>query len=254
MIKTLKTTIKDEGYIAANKDWLDSMLEDTFCELPLPDHVTWKMVTDAFYKDMTHLSKYKDKYPTCIMFRDHYIDCNTPLSKLGQGIVFIHDYSDADRFRDFCVSSITAKSGLRTPFFDRGLCNAIRAIIAEQDFIDRVGENEYIRYALPFPLSRLEGGCHDLDVELIAFEHEGFVQLVIPHIDTEEDFVNLRGIVGSCPHVYFFGVYKALDGIQGEWKLHELSKVLARDALLVKFYTKYRGTYDPVKGDVCFYG
>lgn len=254
MIKTLKAKIKDNGYMATNKDWLDAMIESTFHDLRLPDNVTRKMVTDAFYKDMTRLAKYKDNYPTCIMFRDRYIDCNTPLSKLGHGIVFIHDYSDADHFRDFCVSRITAESGIRNPFFDRGLCNAIRAIIAEQDFIDYVGKNEYIRYALPFPLSRLEGGCRDLDVELIAFEYKGSVQLVIPHIDTEEDFVNLRGIVGSCPQVYFFGVYQALNGVQGEWKLHELSKVLERDALLVKFYAKYRGTYDPVKGDVCFYG
>lgn len=254
MIKTLKAVIKDDGYIAANKDWLDAMLEGTLRGLPLPNHITREAMTYAFYKDMERLAKYKDSYPTCIMFRDNYVGCNTPLNKLGNGIVFINGYSNADRFRDFCVSSVTAESKFRTPFFDRGLCNAIRAIIAKQDPDVWVGENEYIRYALPLPLSRIEEGDHGLDVELIAFERKGFVQLVIPHIDTEEDFVNLRSMVGGGAIVYFFGVYKASNGVQGEWKLQELSKVLERDAILVKFYTKYRGTYDPVKGDICFYG
>jgi hypothetical protein len=229
MIKTLKAKIKDNGYMATNKDWLDAIIESTFHDLILPEHVTKKTVAEAFYKDMARLKVHKEGNPKCIMFKDEYVSSDRPLRMLGRGIAFIHDFSDADRFRDFCVSRVTDKSGLRTPFFDRGLCNAIRAIVGGHI---SVGENEYIRYELPFPLDHIEEGCHQLSVELIAFEHEGFVQLVIPKIDTHEDIINLRAIVGPHVPIYFFAVCQPISK-DGEWPLPELSKELGCNAFLV---------------------
>lgn len=243
MIKTLKSTIKDEGYIAANKDWLDAMLKDAFHDLRLPDKVARETVTDAFYKDMTRIALYKDYSPTCIMFKDDWFGHDCPLRALGNGIAFIHEFVDADYFRDFCVSSVT---GIRRPYFDRGICNAIRTIVAGQN-VPYVYEDEYIRYALPMPLSRINGSFYDLrpDVELIAFEHKGCVQIAIPHIDTQADVVNVCHIVGPQAPVRFF---KVLYHSYSEWKLQELSKVLSDvccNALLVRFDTIDDGVYDP---------
>lgn len=248
MIKTLKTTIKDEGYIAANKDWLDSMLKDTFHDLHLPNGSAMETVTEAFYKDMASLAVYKDDCPKCIMFKDGSVDL---FEQLGYGIAIIDGYGNADPFRDFCVSHV---SSCKSPFFARGLCNAIRAGVANvaaQRLVDNfkvsdiLGENEYIRYAVPMPFDRIEDGW-DLDVELIAFEHEGDVKLVIPHIDTEGDLENLRHLAGSGAHIYYFGVFHSPNGTDG-FKLNALSKVLEDDAFLVKPYFEYRE-------DLCFYG
>ena len=243
MIKTLKDKIKDDGYIAANKDWLDTMVESAFHDLRLPDNVTKKMVTDAFYKDMTRIALYKDYSPTCIMFKDSWFGSDCPIRALGNGIAFIHEFVDADYFRDLCVSSVTA---YHRPYFDRGICNVIRTIVAGRN-VPHVYEDEYIRYALPMPLSRIDGSFYDLkpDVELIAFEHKGCVQIAIPHIDTQADVGNVCHIVGSQASVRFF---KVLYGSYREWKLQELSKVLSDhccNALLVRFDTTDEGVYDP---------
>lgn len=238
MIKTLKAKIKDNGYMATNKDWLDAMIESTFHDLRLPDNVTKKMVTDAFYKDMASLGMYKDDCPKCIMFKDGSVDL---LEQLGYGIAIIDGYGNADPFRDFCVSHV---SSCKSPFFARGLCNAIRAIFADYDMKLILGEDEYIRYAVPMPFDRIEDGW-DLDVELIVFEHEGDIKLVIPHIDTEADLENLRHLAGSGIHIYWFGLFHSFDGPNG-CKLQELSKVLEEDAVLMKPHFEYRGVYDSV--------
>lgn len=228
MIKTLKAKIKDNG--------LDAIIESTFHDLILPEHVTKKTVAEAFYKDMASLYMYKDDCPKCIMFKDGSVDL---FEQLGYGIAIIGGYGNADPFRDFCVSHV---SSCKSPFFARGLCNAIRAILADCDVGCIVGENEYIRYAVPMPFDRIEDGW-DLDVELIGFEHEGDIKLVIPHIDTEADLENLRHLAGSGRHIYWFGVFHSSDGPDG-CKLQELSKVLEDDAFLVKPYFEYRGVYD----------
>lgn len=245
MIKTLKAKIKDNGYMATNKDWLDAMIESTFHDLILPEHVTKKTVAEAFYKDMASLDMYKDDCPKCIMFKDGSVDL---FEQLGYGIAIIDGYGNADPFRDFCVSHV---SSCKSPFFARGLCNAIRAVSAYYDMkpmtikVDCIlGEDEYIRYAVPMPFDRIEDGW-DLDVELIAFEHEGDIKLVIPHIDTEADLENLRHLAGSGIYIYWFGVFHSSDG-PGGWKLQELSKVLEEDAFLVKPHFEYRGVYDSV--------
>lgn len=248
MIKTLKSTIKDDGYLAANKDWLDSMLKDTFHDLHLPNGAAMETLTEAFYKDMASLAVYKDDYPKCIMFKN---GSDNLFEQFGSGFAIIDGYGNADGFRDFCVSDVTT---CREPLFARGLCNAVRAgvanvvaqrIVGNFKVSDILGENEYIRYAVPMPLNRIEDN-YCLDVELIAFEHEGCVKLVIPHIDTEGDLENLRHLAGSGTHIYYFDVFHSSNGTDG-FKLKALSKVLEDAAFLVKPYFAYRE-------DLCFYG